>query len=95
MKRAKLPEEEREAVKPGVVIKMTEVVLPQKRRVIPTGDAKIAEWDMSEAERLARRLGDYAGHETRLTASLSIARWVDDKQLYIYVSFCVLQASIR
>lgn len=74
LKRANFPEEERDAIKEGVTKKMTEVVLPEKRRIVPTGDAKIAEWDMCEAERLCRRLGDYAGHETRITATFQISR---------------------
>eukprot|EP00750_Incisomonas_marina_P007810 INCI15056.2.p1 GENE.INCI15056.2~~INCI15056.2.p1 ORF type:complete len:1175 (-),score=230.15 INCI15056.2:595-4119(-) len=74
LKRAAIPQSEREELQQQVEVKLTEVTMPQKRRIVPTGAAKIAEWDMSDAERLCRRPGDYAGYQTRISASFRIAR---------------------
>ena len=57
----------------SVSVKLTSMVLPMKRRKVPTAAEKIEEWDLTDEERICRRAPTYTHSETRISITAKLA----------------------
>ena len=57
----------------SVCLKLKSDVLPKKRQVVPSAAEKIAEWDLSDEERICRRAPMYMHNDTNMTITVRLA----------------------